>query len=115
MRDLLRGRSGGLRMRVYHRGRWGRSACRYTGRIRATTRATCRAAAPRRPRPIASAKADRSSLLLSTALATTLIAGGLFAPTPASAVVACTQPASPLPINFSSATDAITCVNTSSC
>ena len=57
-------------------------------------------------------KTDRSSLLVSTALASTLLVGSLFAPTPASAVVACTQPASPAPISFSSNTDAIICVNT---
>ena len=98
-------------MRFYHRGRLVQSACRYTGRKRAPTRATSRAAAPCRPLPVASRKTDRASLLLTTALASTLLAACLLAPTPTSAVVACVQPASPLPILDSSATDAITCVN----
>jgi autotransporter family porin len=55
--------------------------------------------------------ADRRALLAGTALASTLLLGTLFAPTPAQAV-ACVQPASPAPINDFSATDPIICVNT---
>jgi autotransporter family porin len=54
--------------------------------------------------------ADRKSLLLGTALASTLLIGSLLAPTPAAAV-ACIQPASPNPIIDAQATF-ITCVNT---
>src|SRR6266508_3339360 len=54
--------------------------------------------------------ADRKSLLLGTALASTLLIGTMLAPAPAAAV-ACIQPASPNPINDTEATF-ITCVNT---
>jgi hypothetical protein len=53
---------------------------------------------------------DRRSLLFGTALVSTLVLGGILAPTPASAV-ACIQPASPNPIIDAEATF-ITCVNT---
>jgi autotransporter family porin len=56
--------------------------------------------------------ADRKSLLLGTALASTLLLSSLFVPTPASAVRACLQPASPAPIADSSNADALVCVNT---
>ncbi len=55
-------------------------------------------------------RADRKSLLLGTALASTLLLGSLLTPTPAHAV-ACIQPASPNPIIDTQATF-ITCVNT---
>jgi hypothetical protein len=54
--------------------------------------------------------ADRKSLLLGTALASTLLVGTLLTTTPAAAV-ACIQPASPNPIIDAEATF-ITCVNT---
>src|ERR671925_236296 len=47
--------------------------------------------------------ADRKSLLLGTALASTLLVGALVTPTPAAAV-ACIQPASPNPIIDAEAT-----------
>jgi hypothetical protein len=53
--------------------------------------------------------ADRKSLLLGTALASTLLLGTLVAPAPAHAL-SCPQPPGG-PINVASATDSIECVN----
>jgi hypothetical protein len=57
--------------------------------------------------------ADRKSLLLGTALASTLLISAVLTPTPASAV-ACIQPPSPNPINTNTVGDnqPIICVNT---
>jgi autotransporter family porin len=57
--------------------------------------------------------ADRKSLLLGTALASTLLISAVLTPTPASAV-ACIQPPSPNPINTNTLADnqPIICVNT---
>jgi hypothetical protein len=56
---------------------------------------------------------DRRALLLGTALASTLIFGGVLAPAPAHATTDClaTSPPAPAPI-FTNVADSITCVNT---
>ena len=97
-------------MRFYFRGRLVRSVCRYTGRRRALARRLIQQPNVR-PRL---AKADRSSLLVGTALASTLIIGTLFAPTLVSAqTTTCTggPGPGPTPILEASATPII-CVNT---
>ena len=56
---------------------------------------------------------DRPTLLVGTALASTLLLSSFFTATPALALVDCTtQPAGPAPIAITTATDAINCVNT---
>jgi outer membrane autotransporter protein len=73
-----------------------------------------RAGAPRpaaRPACLVRVKPQRASLLLGTALASTLLLANLVAPTPALAAD-CVQPVSPNPINEYSNTESLTCVNT---
>lgn len=53
----------------------------------------------------------RKALLLSTALASTLVCGALLGARPAHAVTPCTQPATPAPINDAAVADDITCNN----
>ena len=77
----------GRGMRLYFRGRRVRSVSRYTGRKVSSRRRLT-------PPPTLFSRlkqADRSSLLVTTALASTLVIGALFAPTPAAAVN-CPQP-----------------------
>ena len=57
-------------------------------------------------------RADRKSLLLGTALASTFLFGSLMAPTPASAVQTCLLDIIPLvPINHTGVNDSINCLN----
>jgi autotransporter family porin len=62
---------------------------------------------PHLPRPI---RADRTSLLLGTALASTFLIGSLTAPTPASAIN-CTGFGPGVPIAINTAIDSINCLN----
>jgi autotransporter family porin len=97
-------------MRLYFRGRMVRSVSRYTGR-----KVVSRRRLTLRPDFIARLKqADRASLLVSTALASTLVIGTLFAPTHALAqTTTCTGGPGPGPTPILEATTApIICVNT---
>ena len=92
-------------MRLYFRGRRVRSVSRYTGR---------KVSSRRRPTPPPTLfsrlkQADRSLLLVTTALASTLVIGALFTPAPAAAVNCPQPPGGPIAINTNVAP--ITCVN----
>lgn len=56
--------------------------------------------------------ADRKSLLLGSALASTLLIGSLLAPAPAFAVVNCPAGTGPAPLSYLNQTDDIVCLNT---
>src|SRR5512147_1351342 len=87
------GRGGG--MRLYFRGRRVRNVSRYTGRkAPLRRRSTVRPDFLRRLN-----ESDRASLLVGTALASTLVIGTLFAPTPATAVNCPQPPGGPIAIN----------------
>ncbi|MBM3545058.1 MAG: autotransporter outer membrane beta-barrel domain-containing protein [Alphaproteobacteria bacterium] len=80
--------------------------------VRSGRRARPARSAQQRPIPLPRlARADRKSLLLGTALASTLLLGTFSLPSPAVAID-CTQPAPPAPITEFNVNDGITCNNT---
>ena len=97
-------------MRAYHHRRRHRSDCRYTGARVASGCRRVKKRAQMLPRP---PNVDRASLLLTTALTSTLLIATLLSPSPASAVATC-PPAlfpPPGPIAIVNPADDIACTN----